>query len=143
VFNFQPESMTVLPAPRLVFNGQPRVQEQPRRRWAISVSRASYDQMVAVAVARDISVAELVRQAVAPVLDPNTPPEVIKDIVRRAQRREFDTFVEGRDKQTAGMRAAWASKDRPGSRESRRRRKNHCSRCGRTGHNAGRAACPP
>jgi hypothetical protein len=136
--------MTVLPAPRLVLNGQPRAQEQPRRpRPAISVSRASYDRMVAVAVARGISVAELVRQAVAQALDPNTPPEVIKGIVRRAQQREFDTFVEGRDKQAAGLRAAWAGKDRPGSRESQRRRKNRCSRCSRTGHNAGREACPP
>jgi hypothetical protein len=136
--------MTVLPAPRLVLNGQPRAKEQPRRpRPAISVSRASYDRMVAVAVARGISVAELVRQAVAPALDPSTPPEQVKDLVRRAQQREFDTFVEGRDKQAAGMRVAWASKDRPGSRESRRQRKNLCSRCGRTGHNAGRAECPP
>jgi hypothetical protein len=70
-------------------------------------------------------------------------PEQVKDLVRRAQQREFDTFVEGRDKQAGAMRQAWAGKDRPPSRESQRRRQNRCSRCSRTGHNAGRAECPP
>jgi len=114
---------------------------------SISVPGPLYERMQAAAAQRGGSIAGLLIEACAPVLEGALTREQVKDLVRRAQQREFDTFVEGRNKQAAGLRAAWAGRDRPPSLASqlasRRRRKNYCSRCSRTGHNAGRKVCPP
>lgn len=81
--------MTVLPAPRRVVDGGPRTAPKKFSRSggrSVSVSRENHDAIAAAAEKHGCAKADVVRTALAPVLDPNTPPEVLATIVERARR---------------------------------------------------------